>query len=382
MEDLIERTLSHLEKRREKILKGEVNCIPSPFENFQQDFPGVEQGKLYLVSGAAKSGKTQLTSFLFLYNSVMYAYNHPDKVRLKIFYFPLEETKEKITIRFMCHLLFVLSDYKIRVSPMKLESVNKKLTVDDSIFKLLRSLEYQSILKFYQDHVEFIEDRNPTGYWVAINKYALKHGTVHKKKVVSDNKEGPPIEKEIFDYYEPDDPNEYVLTIYDHISLTEQERGMTLKQCIDKLTEYSMIARNHYNYSPVIIQQQNMDTISLDAFKNNKIRPTLAGLADSKDTGKAASVMLGITNPYAYELPLYPYPNDNNNPNNYSIRDLRGYFRYLEVVLNREGESNGTLSLYFDGAVNFFQPLPPPTDMTNLKKIYQKVKTNMGLVPK
>jgi hypothetical protein len=121
-----------------------------------------------------------------------------------------------------------------------------------------------------------------------------------------------------------------------------------------------------------------MDTISLDAYKSNKIRPTLAGLADSKDPGKATSVMLGITNPYAFELPYYPYPNDERNPNNYLIRNLKGYFRFLEVVLNREGESNGTLALYFDGAVNWFAPLPPPTNATELKKVYELVNRNMG----
>lgn len=262
---------------------------------------------------------------------------------------------------------------------MKLQSVSKECTVEPEILELLNSIEYRSILDFYEDHVSYIQERNPTGYWKTVNRYAQEHGTVHKKKVVMENKEtGIPVEKEIFDYYEPNDPDEYVITIYDHISLVEQERGLTLKQCIDKLTEYNMIVRNHYNYIPIIIQQQNAETLSLDAYKNNKVRPTLAGLADSKDPGKATSVMIGITNPYAFELPYYPYPNDANNPNNYSIRDLKGYFRYLEIVLNREGESNGTLALYFDGAVNFFAPLPHPTNLTELKKVYELVKYNMN----
>lgn len=382
---LIQRVLTNLEERRQRVLRGDINCIPSPFEKFQQDFPGVEQGKMYLVSGAAKSGKSQLTSFLFLYNSILYAYEHPDKVRLKIFYFPLEETPEKITIRFMCYLLYKLSpkEHKIRVSPMKLQSVNKGYMVEPEVLELLNSIEYRSILDFYEDHVEFVQERNPTGYWKTVNRYAHDNGTVFKKKVIMENKEtGIPIEKEVFDYYKPNDPDEYVITIYDHVSLCEQERGMTLKQCIDKLTEYAMVFRNHYNYIPVLIQQQNMDTISLDAYKSNKIRPTLAGLADSKDPGKATSVMLGITNPYAFELPLYPYPNDNNNPNNYDIRKFGGYFRFLEVVLNREGESNGTLALYFDGAINFFGQLPPATNLTELNKIYQLIQRNKGVNPK
>ena len=377
---LIQRVLTNLEKRRQRILKGEINCIPSPFKNFRQDFPGIEQGKMYLVSGAAKSGKSQLTSYLFLYTPILYAYNHPDQVRLKIFYFPLEETPEKITLRFMCHLLYVLSERKIRVSPMELQSVNAGKVVEPEILELLNSIEYRSILDFFEDHVQFIQERNPTGYWKTVNRYALDNGTIHRKKVVIENKDtGIPIEKEVFDYYTANDPEEYVITIYDHVSLCEQESGKTLKQCIDKLTEYAMVFRNRYNYTPVLIQQQNMDTISLDAYKSNKIRPTLAGLADSKDPGKATTVMLGITNPYAFEVPYYPYPNDANNPNNYLIRNLRGYFRFLEVVLNREGESNGSLALYFDGATNYFTPLPAPTDATNLEKVYKLVKKNMGI---
>lgn len=377
--DLIQRVLGDLKERRKRVLRGEINCIPSPFVSFRRDFPGIERGKMYLVSGAAKSGKTQLTNFLFLYNSILFAYNNQDKVRVKIFYVPLEETPEKITIRFMCHLLYVLSEYKIRVTPAQLQSVNAESIADERVLQLLESLEYQSILTFFEDHVVFLTERNPTGFWKVVNNYALEQGTVHRKTIpLKDKDTGITTEKEIFDYYEPIDPEEYVISIIDHISLVDQERGMSLKQCIDKMTEYCMILRNHYNYIPVIIQQQNAETIGLDAFKNNKIRPTLAGLADSKDPGKATSVMLGITNPYAFELPYYPYPNDANNPNNYLIRNLRGYFRYLEVVLNREGESNGQLALYFDGAVNHFMPMPSPTDATNLNKIYQKVKAYSG----
>lgn len=52
---LIQRVLTDLEERRQRILRGEINCIPSPFKSFQNDFPGIEQGKYYCVSGASKS---------------------------------------------------------------------------------------------------------------------------------------------------------------------------------------------------------------------------------------------------------------------------------------------------------------------------------------
>lgn len=365
---LIQRVLNQLEYRRQKILDGGINCIPSPFKSFRQDFPGIEQGKYYLVSGGTKAGKTQIASYLFLYTPILYAYNHPEQLRLQIFYFPLEETPEKITMRFMCHLLYILSDHKIRISPMQLGSIDKDNIVDHKILGLLNSLEYRSILNYFEEHVHFISDRNPTGCWKTINRYALEAGTVHKKLISIENKEtGIKQEKEVFDYYEPKDKDEYVIVIWDHAGLADNERGMDDREKIKKLSEYFMVFRNHYNYIPVLIQQQNTDTTNLDAYKANKIRPTFAGLADGKDSGRDASVMLGITNPYAFEIPNYL---------GYDIKKLTKYARFLEVVLNREGESNGVLALYFDGAVNYFAPLPNCKDTENMQKVYNLIQQN------
>lgn len=111
-----------------------------------------------------------------------------------------------------------------------------------------------------------------------------------------------------------------------------------------------------------------MDTISLDAVKADRIAPTLNGLADSKNTGKDCSMMIGITNPYAFKLPEYYH---------WNIAKLKGYARFLTIPLNREGESNGMLALYFDGATNFFTPLPHYSNTAELNKVYKLVEHNM-----
>lgn len=371
---LIQRVLLNLKERRERVLSGGINCIPSPFKTFRRDFPGVEQGKYYLVSAASKGGKSQLTNYMFLYTPIIYAYHHPQQLRVQIFYFPLEETPEKITMRFMCYLLYTLSQGKIRLSSIQLGSIDRDNVVDEDILEMLNSLEYRSILDFYEEHVHFITERNPTGMWKTVNHYAMEAGSIHRKKVEIENKEtGVRQEREVFDYYEPKDPDEYVIIIWDHAGLTGLERGMNLKESIDKLSEYFMILRNHYNYTPVLIQQQNSDTISLDAFKANRITPTLNGLADTKTPGKDCSMMLGITNPFAFEIPEYHH---------YNIARLKGYARFLSLPLNREGESNGMLALYFDGATNFFSTLPSFNNQMALNKVYKLVETNMGNNPK
>lgn len=363
---LIQRVITDIERRRQRIIDGEINCIPSPFPSFWDSFPGIEQGKYYIISSGTKGAKTQLTSFLFLYTTLLYAFHNPDKLRLKIFYFPLEETPEKVTLRFMSYLLYTL--HRIRIPPLKLWSVVQGEVFDSNILELLNSIEIRSILDFFEDHVYFISERNPTGCWKTVRKYAEEAGVIHQKTITIENKEtGVRQQKEVFDYYEPKDPDEYVIIIMDHAGRLEQERGMTKKETIDKLSEYFMVFRNNYNYTPVLIQQQNSDTVSLDAFKANKIRPTYNGLMDTKQTGQDCSIMLGLTCPFSFEIPEYF---------GYDIRSLKGYARFLEVVLNREGQSNELLPLYFDGATNYFTPLPKATDLTSMRKVYDLVKRN------
>ena len=362
---LIDRILDTLDNRRKRILEGDINCIPSPFRRLSNSFPGIEQDKYYLISGSTKSAKTQITNYLFVYTPILYAFEHPEQLRVKIFYFPLEETPENITLRFMSYLLYTLSGKQIRISPTDLKSTNADKVLDEEILKILKSDEYQRILKFYEDNVLFISERNPTGIYKTLKDYADKNGIIHKKKIKITNKEtGNTEEVDAFDYYEPADKKEYVIVITDHVSLLNQERGMSLRETINKYSEYMMIIRNNYHYIPVCVQQQSYETTNLEAYKSNKIRPTMAGLSDSRYTAKDCSMMLGITNPFSFELPEYL---------GFDISRLKGHARFLEIVLNREGESNDITPLYFDGATNYFAELPPPKDTVSMQKVYDLI---------
>ena len=106
---LTERVIGSLQYRRDRLVNGDINSIPSPFPRFSEDFIGIEQGKYYLVTGSTKSAKTQFSSFVFVYNTLLYAYNNPDKCRVKILYYPLEETPEDILERFMSYIIYSLS---------------------------------------------------------------------------------------------------------------------------------------------------------------------------------------------------------------------------------------------------------------------------------
>jgi hypothetical protein len=365
MENLIDRTIKHLRARRDKVLKGGVNCIPSPFKKFRRDFVGIEQKKYYLITAHEKSGKTQLFSYLFLYTALDYAYSHPEKVRLKVFYYPLEEDEQSIVLRYMSYILYSLSNKRIRISPADLESTNEEHVLSEEVLKLLETEEYQKRLKFFEEHVEFMESTNPSGVWFDLNAYADTHGkSIFIDEEYTNRDTGEIKKRKKFDHYEPDDPDEYVLIVVDHVSLLSQERNKTLRETINKLSEYMVTLRNKFHYTPVIIQQQSTETADLEAFKANKIRPTTAGLSDSKYTARDCNTMLGLVNPFKFELPTYL---------KYNIEKFQDNIRFLEVVIQRGGMAKGIAALFFDGATCFFSQLPKPEETGKINKYYEYI---------
>lgn len=362
--NLVNRTLEYLQDRRNKLLNGGINSIPSPFVRFRSEFVGIEQGKYYVTTAATKGGKTQFTSFMFLYTPLLYAYNNPDKIRLKVFYYPLEETPEDITKRFMSYLLNDLSGGEIHISPADLQSTDNSKPVPQEVLDALKGEEFQKILKFYEDTIVFSPSRNATGVYREVKEYMEEHGTVHRRPQTVKDDFGNTKEVQVFDHYTPNDSDEYVIVIFDHLSLIQTERGMTLKQSADKLSEYFVILRNRYNVTPVLVQQQAFDMESLDAFKANKLRPTAQGLADSKYSARDSNVLLGLFNPFKHELPEYQ---------KYDITKLKDKCRFLEVVLNRGGSSGGLIGLYFDGAVCEWAELPRSENTAELQKVYNYI---------
>lgn len=361
---VVTRVLDNLEKRRQNILNGDINTIPTPFRRFSNDFIGLEQKRYILVTSYTKVGKTNFASYLFLYNTILYAYNNPDKVRVKIFYYPLEETPEDVTLRFMSFLLYYLSGYKIIVSRDDLNS-SKNVAVSKELLDLFKSEKYKSILDFWEKSIIFSDSTNASGVWFECQRYAKEHGRIFRDKIKYKDEFGIEHDGERFNHYEPDDPKEYKIIFYDHLALTSPERGMDLRQTMNKLSEYFVLLRNRYNFTAIAIQQQAI-TDNLDAFKSNKLRPTIANLGDAKTVARDCDLCIGLFSPYIYEIPEYL---------GYNVTKLKNNLRFAEILINRHGQSNGIIGLLFIGQCNYWKELPKAKDSTEMDKVYNYLDT-------
>lgn len=328
--DLYNRVISKLKKRKDIIEKGGINCIPSPFTRYRNTFIGVEQGKFITVTAATKGYKSQFSSFLFIYNSILYAYR-TKKIEVNILYFPLEETPETVIERFMCYLLYVTTNKQVRISPQDLRSTNEEKPLSEKIIALLESEEYKNILDYFLKCVHFQTDTNPTGVFNSCKTFIQSQGTtVYKDISIKDSFTGETKIVQAFDYFKHNNDNIYNLIYIDHISLITTEKGLDLRESINKLSEYLVILRNRYNFTPVVIQQQVFNE-TIDAFKIGKLKPTVTGLADSKYVARDSNIVLSLFTPFNYELVDYM---------GYDIKRFRKNITFLEVLVNRDKQNS------------------------------------------
>lgn len=358
-DDLIIRALDNIKKRRQNILDGNVNSLPPPFPRFADDFIGFEQGSYLTITSYTKGAKTQFTLHI-LFAALYYTYHNREKARLKIFYYPLEETPERILHRFMSWILN--KEEHFRISPRDLRSSRNEYPVSEEVISLVEN-KYRHYLNFFNEVFVFSSTSNPTGIYKECKKYAEDNGVCHMKNAVYKDAFGVLQETQTLDWYEANDPFEYRIIVIDHIGLIDTEKGLTLKQSIDKMSEYcAKELRNKYNFTPIVIQQQSTESENNDSIKLNRIRPSGLGLSDSKYTQRDCNILMGLFSPFKFGLKEYM---------GYDITKFKDNIRFLEVCINRDGELGGLIALFFDGATCTFTELPKPEDKSSLEKVYK-----------
>lgn len=362
---IFDAALSQIKQRQERAALGHMNCIPFPFERTSRFFPGIERGTYDICTASSGVGKSKLARFLYVIVPYTFIKENPETdIRLKIFYFSLEESKEKFMMSMISYWLFV--KHGMRVSIKELRSVGKVgyYLPDSVISKIEEAKEYFADLENYVTIVDDIH--NPTGIFKTMKTYNEERGSWTKRKIIIDN-----IEKEVNDTYTPNDPNEYVICITDHIGLLRTEKGLTKHETIGRFSsEHCIELRNKYANIIVNVQQQSSDKEKKQyTFKgqsiDEKLEPSLDGLANNKETQRDADNVFGLFAPDRYQI---------EECDNYRVDVMQDHFRVLLILKSRDGESNVRTPLFFDGATNYFKEMPRVENSNEVEKVYQYVQ--------
>jgi len=235
------------------------------------------------------------------------------------------------------------------ISSERLGSVFKDYILEDEVEKTIET--YDSFFQQFESTVTYIDDiRNPYGIYKYVRDYALKNGTIIYKTVNIDGQD-----QQLEDYYIPNNPDEYVVILVDHLSLLQPEKGGGLWDAMMKFSsDYCIRLRNRFGYTVVNVQQQSAEsdkqvfTLRGDTVVE-KLKPSTDGMADCKLTVRDADLVIGLFAPNRYGIKTY---------SNQDLTKLKDNYRELSILLNRRGAGSQTVDLYFNGAVNYFKELP------------------------
>lgn len=361
--DSFDKAIENLKIRKERIENGMINCIPLPFPRLRTWLPGIEKRRYNVITAQAKIGKSKLVDYIYVYSTFFYMLEHRQQLRLNVLYFTLEMGKQEKYYEFLCHLLYRLDG--IRCSPTELKSTS--VPVDGKIIELIESPKYQEYINEYKKTVTYIDDiKNPTGIWKYIRGFMLERGHFVYKTVKTKDDNGLEITRDITDYYEPDDEEEYTLIILDNYANLSLESGMDLKQCINKMSKYAIDLRDTFNVNLTAVQHQALSGEGIENQKLNKLYPSAADLGDAKTTARDINLLLGLFSPYKYGLTTYE---------NYDITRFQNNIRFLLIVEDRDNGAGGQVCpLLFDGAISNFAELPLPDNKREIEKVIQYIE--------
>ena len=359
---LFSRVYENIVNKRERILSGKVNCIPWGLPRFEESSPGIEQGKYYQITAQSKAAKTQLTDWLFVFNTIKQIIDDNLDIRLKIFYFSLELSKEEKMLACFANILYVKEG--LRIAPTDLKSTHAKKVLSSEVLEIIS--KYQKYFDKIEEIVEFIDSvRHATGIYDLVRKYAVANGTIYHRDIVI-NGEITQVE----DRYEPNDPEEYVMIIIDHIGLIQPQKlngtQLSLHESISLLSsDYLIKLRNRFNYIPVVVIQQAIAGENIEHKKAGALRPSVANLGDNKLIARDCNMMIGIFSPFKHEIPEYM---------GYDVTKFKDNIRFMEIIISRDGGAGTICPLYFDGAVTYFKELPRSDDKESMEKAYNFLK--------
>lgn len=369
-----------------KKLREEGKDIVIPWESFprlSKAIPGVQRGRYAIITAASKVGKTQIADALYVMEPLNYIKKYNTNLKPKIFYFSLEMSKDDKIAQLISNKIY--QDTGMSIPPDKLMSYFKDYIAEDWIIELLDREDYKAYFEYLEERIEYIDwIRNPFGIYAHMREYARKNGKFFFKGQEVVIPDGITDWSKIsYDHYQANDPDEIIIVITDHVSLLEQEKGMLnqMEAMMKFSSVYCLKMRDNFKYCVVNIQQQAMDSDKPEYTRDgslivNKLRPSTDGFGDMKRSVRDADFVFGLFNPSKYGITYYP------DKTGYLIRNPKepdkswgNHYRELSIIVNRRGEGDLNVHLYFNGAVNYFEELEEPeVYIKNPEKITARVK--------
>lgn len=227
-------------------LSGDYEGLDNGLDRINNYIFGIQRACYTLIGGLSGSAKTTYLDFTIL-NAIEDAENKG--ININVIYYSWEI--DEVTKRANWLSVLIYKKYGIIIPPEKIKGFGKnRLTEDEQqlVFDEIPNLE-----RIFSKIKWIWESQNPYGMYRYWFDFMTSRGELIKEKYIDEND----IEKERLVRCDLHDPKEYNIVAVDHIALAKLERGFTLKQNIDKLSEYAVFCRNLFKMTFIFLQQFN-----------------------------------------------------------------------------------------------------------------------------
>lgn len=310
--------MSHFISQVKAGQEGRAKGIPlgKNLENISSDV-NIFKGRIYGIAGAEKSGKTTFADYAFVIQPYLYSLEHGTDIEWRYYSFEID----RVSKEFDFATYFLYHDFGIEtiklpegvtkngkdtipLSPDFLrgyvvDDKNKVILMSQDLMDKLRNVYENRIVPLFGEYSSegilvkrgamiFIENRiNPTGIYKDILKFSNTIGTLNK------NTKGELVS------FSPTNPDKMVIVVVDHMRKLSIERGWTMKQTIDKMSEYMVILRNLLKFTFVPIIHTNRNLVSTDRLKFFKedIYPSSDDIKDSANIGEDCNYLFTTFSP-------------------------------------------------------------------------------------
>lgn len=324
-------------------LEGRNSGIPMGFERMNK-YVGLRKRMYFLLFGATGSGKSAFCHSSFILNPFDWWYTHKDvtNIKLKFILFSMERSKVYTLAKWTSRKIFMDEGINIPIAKL-LGWWDTKLTKDEHDLFLM----YEDYINELTEMCDIIEGaQNPTGIYKYVKKYAEANGRI----------------EELNEYdrlYHPNNNNEIVIVIADHMGLVKPEKNMNKKEAIDKTSEYFQWMRDFLGYIPVAVSQVNRDLSNPIYQKMDSFEPNLDQVKESGRPAEDSDVVISLFQPSRYKTNDASY----NNVSKFISPEGADCFRSIKILKNTYGESDLRIGMAFHGSTGTFKELPKPKHM-------------------
>ena len=342
-------------ERIQEGLNGKYQGLDNGLDRINKYIFGIQRGCYTLIGGLSGAAKTTLVDFMLI-NAITDA--ESKGIPINIFYYSLEI--DEITKKCNWLSVMIFNKYGIIIEPEKIKGLGDfRLNAEE---QRIVDKEIPELEKVWNKINWIWEATNPTGIYKNIWMHMEGRGTFEYESYIDENN----VKQKRIVKYIPNNPDEYNVVVGDHLALLRLEsrdgKMFTLKENLDKISEYSVRLRNLFKITFIWLQQFNQGLNSIDRakFKGVDISPQQSDFKDSTNPYTDADIVLGLMNAYKMDIESYLGYNINKPGAPYNLRDR---FRSLKVVKNRLSRDNISIGLLFQAESGYFEELPKHNEL-------------------